>query len=145
MIIPVRCFNCGQVLGSKYKKYKELINAPVLVKMEDEHGFFVVASTSLETWNKEDEITLKDRNAFIASTLAHIEQEHQQKERNRELLRNNTGVGGGVEDSESTGEITTLSDQVIDGTKNIEAIILDQVGLKRYCCRTHMVSHVQII
>lgn len=24
MIIPIRCFTCGQILGSKYKKYLEL-------------------------------------------------------------------------------------------------------------------------
>lgn len=26
MIIPVRCFTCNRVLGSKYEKYKEIIS-----------------------------------------------------------------------------------------------------------------------
>ena len=27
MIIPVRCFSCNRVIGSKYRKYKELVAA----------------------------------------------------------------------------------------------------------------------
>uniref|UniRef100_A0A6C0JF64 DNA-directed RNA polymerase subunit N n=1 Tax=viral metagenome TaxID=1070528 RepID=A0A6C0JF64_9ZZZZ len=29
MIIPVRCFTCNRVLGSKYKKYCEIISSNV--------------------------------------------------------------------------------------------------------------------
>ena len=35
MIIPVRCFTCGNILGSKYQAYKEFINAKQLVIRDD--------------------------------------------------------------------------------------------------------------
>ena len=27
MIIPIRCYSCGKVVGNKWEKYNELINA----------------------------------------------------------------------------------------------------------------------
>ncbi|GMM39773.1 hypothetical protein FOG51_00052 [Hanseniaspora uvarum] len=33
MIIPVRCFSCGKVVGDKWEKYLNLLE-----KEEDEHG-----------------------------------------------------------------------------------------------------------
>ena len=38
MIIPMRCFNCGQILSSKYNTYINLVNSPILIKKEDERG-----------------------------------------------------------------------------------------------------------
>jgi DNA-directed RNA polymerase subunit N (RpoN/RPB10) len=134
MIIPVRCFNCGQLLASKYRTYMNLINSPILIRKEDEKGIYFVASTELDSWDKADEVTLEDRHRMIQNTLQQIDGEQKQLEGIREMK----------EEKRDPSQYT-LSRQVQDGNKNVEAIILNQVGLSRYCCRTHMIGHVQII
>ena len=134
MIIPVRCFNCGQLLASKYRTYINLINSPILIRKEDEKGIYFVASTELDSWDKADEVTLEDRHRMIQNTLQQIDGEQKQLEGIREMK----------EEKRDPSQYT-LSRQVQDGNKNVEAIILNQVGLSRYCCRTHIIGHVQII
>ena len=134
MIIPVRCFNCGQLLASKYKTYMNLINCPILIKKEDEKGIYFVASSELDSWDKADEVTLEDRQNIIQNNLKQIDEEQKNLENIREMKE---------EDDSSSQYI--LSRRVQDGNKNVEALILNQVGLSRYCCRTHMIGHVQII
>ena len=77
MIIPVRCFTCGNVLASKYQKYLEDI------KNSDLKGEALVISSS------------------------------------------------------------SISDPKILNTPQKNA--LDKLNLTRYCCRRHMISHVDII
>ena len=134
MIIPVRCFNCGQLLASKYRTYMTLINSPILIRKEDEKGIYFVASTELDSWDKADEVTLEDRHRMIQNTLQQIDEEQKKLEGIREM-----------KEEERDSSQYTLSRQVQDGNKNVEALILNQVGLSRYCCRTHMIGHVQII
>lgn len=134
MIIPIRCFNCGQILASKYKTYMNLINSPILIRKEDERGIYFVPSTELETWDKKDEITIEDRKAMIQNTLSQIDSEQRKLEDLRERKI-----------QEQDGEQFVLSREVEMGNKNIESLLLNQVGLTRYCCRTHMIGHVQII
>tara|TARA_B100001142_G_C13692044_1_gene406335 strand:+ start:156 stop:413 length:258 start_codon:yes stop_codon:yes gene_type:complete len=82
MIIPVRCFTCGKVIGSKWKRYEELVLENRLKQGKDP---------------KEDSIL----------------------------------------------DIVYLSD---DSTqKTPEAIALDQLGLVRYCCRRHLLGHVELV
>ena len=134
MIIPVRCFNCGQLLASKYRTYMNLINSPILIRKEDEKGIYFVSSSELDNWEKEDEVTLEDRHRLIQNNLKQIDEEQRKLEDIREMK----------EDERESSQYT-LSRQVQDGNKNVEALILNQVGLTRYCCRTHMIGHVQII
>lgn len=134
MIIPVRCFNCGQLLASKYRTYMNLINSPILIRKEDEKGIYFVSSSELESWDKEDEVTLEDRHRLIQNNLKQIDEEQRKLEDIREM-----------KEEEKESSQFTLSRQVPDGNKNVEALILNQVGLTRYCCRTHMIGHVQII
>jgi len=134
MIIPVRCFNCGQLLASKYRTYMNLINSPILIRKEDEKGVYFVSSSELDNWEKEDEVTLEDRHRLIQNNLKQIDEEQRKLEDIREMK----------EDERESSQYT-LSRQVQDGNKNVEALILNQVGLTRYCCRTHMIGHVQII
>lgn len=48
----------------------------------------------------------------------------------------------------STGD-TSTSDTINMSTKKIEKThrgkVMDKLGLKRYCCRRHMLSHVDLI
>ena len=134
MIIPVRCFNCGQLLASKYRTYMNLINSPILIRKENEKGIYFVSSSELDNWEKEDEVTLEDRHRMIQNNLKQIDEEQRKLEDIREMK----------EDERESSQYT-LSRQVQDGNKNVEALILNQVGLTRYCCRTHMIGHVQII
>jgi len=134
MIIPVRCFNCGQLLASKYRTYMTLINSPILIRKENEKGIYFISSTELDSWDKADEVTLEDRHRQIQNTLKEIDGEHRKLEDIREMKEENKDSSQFI-----------LSRQVQDGNRNVEALILNQVGLSRYCCRTHMIGHVQVI
>lgn len=110
-----------------------LINSPILIRKEDDKGVYFVSSTELESWDKADEVTLEDRHRLIQNNLKQIDEEQRKLEDIREMK----------EEKESSQ--FTLSRQVPDGNKNVEALILNQIGLNRYCCRTHMIGHVHII
>ena len=107
-----------------------LINCPILIKKEDEKGTYFIASSELDSWNKADEVTLEDRQNIIQNNLKQIDEEQKKLENIREMK----------EENDSSSQYT-LSRQVQDGNKNVEALILNQVGLSRYCCRTHMIGH----
>ena len=109
-----------------------LINSPILIRKEDEKGVYFVSSSELESWDKADEVTLEERHRMIQNNLKQIDEEHRKLEDIREI-------------KEEKSSQFTLSRQVQDGNKNVEALILNQIGLNRYCCRTHMIGHVQII
>ena len=136
MIIPMRCFNCGQILSSKYNTYINLINSPILIKREDEKGVYYVPASELESWDKQDEVTLEDRNNIIQNTLKDINDEHKQLEYIRNMKDANTNIDN---------KAFVLSRQVPNGKNTVEGTILTQLGLTRYCCRTHMIGHVPII
>ena len=78
MIIPVRCFTCNNVIGSKYKKYKEL-NEKYRTSMDED----------------------------IISTIDNKE-EFEKK------------IAQGIE-------------------------IFNKIGIKRYCCKRHLLTHVDLI
>ena len=82
MIIPVRCFTCGKVIGSKWKRYEELVLENRIKQGKDP---------------KEDSIL----------------------------------------------DIVYLSEDSTQQTP--EAIALDQLGLVRYCCRRHLLGHVELV
>ena len=78
MIIPVRCFTCGKVLGDKHNYYKQKVNEEKLKRGEP-------------------------------------------------------------------AEDTILNLQSKDVQKTIEGRVLDELGLKRYCCRRVMLGHIDLI
>ena len=78
MIIPVRCFSCNNVIGSKYKKYLELSR-----KHSDLNGA---------------KMDILPANPDIDKQM---------------------------------------------GTSKDELFL--QLGIKRYCCRRHLISHVDLI
>jgi DNA-directed RNA polymerase subunit N (RpoN/RPB10) len=131
MIIPIKCFNCGQILASKYKRYQRLLNASKLIKLDTSKGFRLYLPSELEedSWEKTDEITKENRNNELQNTLQHIDTEFNQLEQFRVNKLADASVGTAV----------------AVGNKNIEAILLDQLGLKRYCCRSNMISHIDIL
>lgn len=113
-----------------------LINSPILIRKEDEHGVYFIPSSELDTWDKKDEVTLQDRNQMIQDTLIQIDEEQRKLEDIREIKD---------KDIDSDSNKFVLSRQLQEGNKNIEGLLLNQIGLTRYCCRTHMIGHVQII
>ena len=80
MIIPIRCFTCGNVLGDKWIPYITTV----------------------------------------------------QEEKNK--------VG-----QQLNGDIDTTFLNLQNPEKSIEGKILDEMGLKKYCCRRHMISNVHLI
>jgi len=72
MIIPVRCFTCGKVLGDKWNEYKRKVKS---VEVEEE-------------------------------------------------------------------ELEYMTEENVK--KTIEGVVMDELGLKKMCCRRHMLSHVDI-
>ena len=111
-----------------------LINSPILIKKENENGVYYIPSSKLDSWDKKDEVTLEDRNNIIQKTLQDINEEHKQLE----YIRN-------TKEETNENERFALTRQVPNGKNTIEGTILTQLGLTRYCCRTHMIGHVQII
>ncbi len=76
MIIPVKCFTCGEVLGNKYEFYKRKVREIKLSKSMD------------------------------LQRVIYLTEENNQK--------------------------TT------------EGLVLDEIGLKKMCCRRHFLGHVDI-
>ena len=76
MIIPVKCFTCGQVLADKYRYYQEQVR-----KIKAEEGMEV-------------------------------------------------------------DKVVYLTEENIKKTP--EAEVLDELKLKKYCCRRHMLTHVDL-
>tara|TARA_Y100000816_G_scaffold163088_1_gene116710 strand:+ start:3424 stop:3660 length:237 start_codon:yes stop_codon:yes gene_type:complete len=77
MIIPIKCFTCGEVLADKYRYYLQEVKR---IKLENE--------------------------------------------------------------VDTTGVIYLSKDEKIDKTP--EGIVLDQIKLNKYCCRRHMLTHVDL-
>lgn len=95
MIIPVKCFTCGNILASKHDKYEKLM--------------------------KSEQIYLVKDKVYLNKPTINFEIINQNKKKDR------------------------LDKFLIDGEKKpIESIILDTIGLKRYCCRRHFVGHVDV-
>ena len=82
MIIPIKCFTCGNVLADKYQYYLSNVRK---LKLED------------DKYNENDD---------------------------------------------ETDNILYLTNKNIEKTP--EGIVLDQLKLKRMCCRRHMITHVDI-
>ncbi len=77
MIIPVRCFTCGKVIGDMYRAYKEKVRK---IKVDQ-----------------------------------------------------------GIE----TSKVEYLTKEFND--KTVEGQVLDELKLTKYCCRRHMLAHVDIV
>jgi len=138
MIIPIRCFNCGQILASKYAAYKNLLNSPELVmKNKDGNVFFVSTdrlSSSGETWDKSKVITLVNRNEKIKELLKIIQEYHDKRDN-----LDQTVEGG----AEKTIDVDISLPSI--GANNIEALLLTQVGIKRYCCKSNLIGHIDVL
>ena len=100
MIIPIKCYTCGNVLGSKYNKYKKYSKSK---KLYLEKNKIYLPS----------EIDLNDKMEIIT--------------KNEKIKR-------------LDNFIHTNNKQ-----KTIESLILDNLGLHRYCCRRILISHVDIL
>lgn len=81
MIIPIRCFTCGNVLADKYRFYKQEVRR---LKFDDDMKI-----------NKVRYLTMDD----------------------------------------------LLKEKI---QKTPEGIVLDELGLNKYCCRRHMLTHVDL-
>ena len=83
MIIPVRCFTCGKIIGNKWDQYLSLLQS------EYTEGYVSQVHTLLGLWEYD---SMKDTHFFYLHSDA-----------------------------------------------------LDELGLKRYCCRRMLLTHVDLI
>ena len=79
MIIPIRCFTCGQLLADKWNFYQNTVQQ-----------------------RRKSDPNYKEKKALIDNY-----------------------------------NINTIE-------KTVEGIVLDELGLKRLCCRRHMLTHVDL-
>lgn len=85
MIIPIKCFTCGKLIGDKYRAYLMEVRGRKLQDMgTNQHMSF---------------------------------QQH-------------------------TDKVTYLTD--IEREKTVEGHVMDELGLKKMCCRRHLLAHVDI-
>ena len=91
MIIPIRCFTCGNVIASKYKKYKELLAQK---KNQVDSG--------------------KIENDWMINKNLNIKKEH-----------------------------ILVTHNVIEN--NIYNLSMEEAGVRRYCCKRHILGHVEIL
>ena len=100
MIIPIKCFTCGNVLASKYDTYLQMMNS--------------------------SNIKLKD---------------------NKEVLFDNEDKTGDIEIITIKKRQNRLREFIEKKSQNkpIEALVLDKIGLKRYCCRRHFLGHIDTL
>lgn len=118
MIIPIRCFTCGQVLASKYKKFQELMYSNNLVLSKKRDGSVVLESKDNTKSNQSSQvITMQDRKKALDQFMEKIDKK----------------------------EIEFTYAERHKTPTNVEALILKQIGLKRYCCKRHLIGHVDIL
>ena len=88
MIIPVRCFTCGGVIGNKWRKYLEGVR------------------------------------------------------KGREVGKGENGEKGEKAENVEKEKLEYMTDE--NRGKTVEGHVMDELGLKKMCCRRHMLSHVDI-
>ena len=47
--------------------------------------------------------------------------------------------------TDQEGEVNTINMNTKTVTKTKKGIVMDELGLKRYCCRRHMLTHCDLI
>ena len=87
MIIPIRCFTCGNIIASKYDRYKQLI--------------------------EEKQNQIKDNSNEWKQDL-NVKKEH----------------------------ILVCNNKLIN---NIYNSTMEEVGIQKYCCKRHILGHIEIL
>ena len=113
MIIPVKCFTCGKVVGSTYKKYRELMDANCL-RLHD--GKLYKCEEDSNNDIKKDIYTKKNRKEHIISFMSSLQK-----------------------------KIISENKEDIKLDKPIEAMIMNQLGIKRYCCKRILLGTIDLL
>ncbi len=98
MIIPVKCYTCGNILGSKYNTYQK--------------------------YNTANKLLLQNNNIYLPNEIS---------------INDKTQT---ITTQDKKNKLQSFIQNKNDSKKPIESLILDKLGLKRYCCRRIMISHV---
>lgn len=110
MIIPVKCFTCGKVIGNKYLYYLREVR-------------------KMKLGGKMDDSTVGKSTAEGAAA---------------------TAAASSSASSPSTREYLSTSDLGVSYltkeriVKTPEGHVLDNLGMKKLCCRRHFLTHVDI-
>ena len=100
MIIPIKCYTCGNVLGSKINRFHQLMN--------------------------HDNLLLKNNKIYLPSEISSSSQTKTITKSEKKKILTEFIKGDGEQ-------------------KPIESLILNKIGLKRYCCRKIIISHIETV
>jgi len=166
MIIPVRCFTCGLVISAKYDSYVKEMNKylnygeesssqqrnpelhnfdndKIIIpeKAEDLYEYIFVANMIIEDHDLSYLDALDIKGSW--NTLQNAKDKKDGFDKDMEL-----NPGDKVSELSEDKKIFK-----IDGkgwfnnkkVKNKQMRIFDKLGVKRYCCKRHLLTHVDLI
>jgi DNA-directed RNA polymerase subunit N (RpoN/RPB10) len=166
MIIPVRCFTCGMVIGSKYDAYvkemnkyldygedydpqqrnpelKNFNNSKIIIpeKAEDLYEYLFTQGADIEEHDLKY-VSFDDKTSSW-DTLEHAQQRDKVSFKTDISLKNGMKIQEVSEDMKyfKTNERWFKNKKV----KNKQMRIFDKLGVKRYCCKRHLLTHVDLI
>jgi len=117
MIIPVRCFTCGKVLADKWEDY-----AKMCTELE-KYPPPTAPATTTQTVGGDGSST-----SAAAAAAASADADKQQP-----------GTAAG-----SAGLAGSAVERPGPDGKTARGRIMDELGIVSYCCRTHMMTHVDL-
>lgn len=145
MLIPVRCATCGNVIGSKYKQYKKLVedyktdfakNVDVIVNKyisEHEDNIQKIGQialnyfTSFELADTQEQVTSIPFNMSLLSHKQYLKYY---------IIENILKINPNIE-----SQVLTFDKP----NENIYGKLMEQVGAKRYCCKRHFLGQQEIM
>jgi DNA-directed RNA polymerase subunit N (RpoN/RPB10) len=143
MLIPVRCATCGNIIGSKYKKYKKMVeeykrnftkqlditvNKYMSEHKDDIQEIGQLALNYFTTYEFAD--TQVKVTPFNISLLSH---KHYLK---CYIIQNILKINPNIE-----SQVLTFDKP----NENIYGKLMEQVGAIRYCCKRHFLGQQEIM
>lgn len=143
MLIPVRCATCGNVIGSKYKKYKNLVeeyklnftkNLDMIVNKyisEHEDDIQEIGQIAINYYTKSGFSNIPSNvTPFDMSILSHKQYLKDY------IIQNVLNINPNIE-----SQVLTFDKP----NENIYGKLMEQVGANRYCCKRHFLGQQEII
>jgi len=166
MIIPVRCFTCNNTLSNKYEIYKSKIDnsnnddnilTNLLIKeIKEVDKVNYIDVLIAEYLNEEEPKTKEEKRQFLINginfKINSIEEELKDVNNVEKLIKVDDYNITYYQDVLRNLNANTLDEDYYDiklqeykKIKSSTGIILDELGLNRYCCRRCFISCVELV
>lgn len=165
MIIPVRCFTCGLVVGSKYETYIKEMNRYVGYGLDYDPGQMnpelknfnnekiIIPSNAEDLMDylfkkgmtiTEDDIKYYDKSSQNSSWESEEEASKMQISPKKDIK---IEINDTVEEISEDQTIVKIKGRWFRNqkVKNMQMRIFDKVGVTRYCCKRHLLTHIDLI